>query len=178
MVNSALIVAGITLMVISVGQCIRLIRLNKIRSLQWAWYVIFSLIVFFLIGYVAYYILNSGYGNIPMSSLLVSLILFFGAIFVIAVLSISYQLFKALTERSSEIDKTNTDLVRNTQELQNKQAELKRAQELLHEKNKELVKMLDDFYMMRVNIQKDIETGKLVEENQKIKERLDTIKGK
>jgi ABC-type lipoprotein release transport system permease subunit len=176
MINSLLIITGIILMVISVVQCIKLITLHALASLQWAWYVILGLIVFFLIGYIAYFFLNTSYSNIPVSSLLISLILFFGAIFVITILSISYGLISALTQRSLEIDQTNTTLTTNAKELEHKQNELKNAQELLRMKNKELVKTLDDFYTMRINIQKDMEAGKLAEENKKIKDRLDTIK--
>jgi diguanylate cyclase len=176
MLNSVLIVTGIILMVIAVVECAKLIQLNTIAGLQWAWYLILSLIVFFLVGYIAYFFLNSSYSNIPVSSMLISLILFFGAIFVITILSISYKLIKALTIHSSEIDKTNKSLTNNTKDLENRTGELKKIQDMLREKNKELLKTLDDFYTLRIGLQKDIEAGKLSEENKKIKEKIDAIK--
>ena len=108
--------------------------------------------------------------------MLISFILFFGAVFVITILSISYELVKALTVKSSQIDKTNKDLIANTKDLENKTNELKKTEQLLHEKNKELESTLDDFYVMRMALQKDMELGKVSEENRKIKERLDALK--
>ena len=176
MINSILIVAGIVLMIIAVIECTKLIQINTIPNLQWAWYAALSLIVFFLVGYIAYFFLSSTVGNIPMSSILICLILFFGAIFVITILSISYQLIKALTLRSSAMDQTNKTLAQSTKDLENRQNELKKAQQLLNDKNKELIKTLDDFYTLRVGLQKDLEAGKIAEENRKIKEKLDAIK--
>ena len=176
MINAALIISGVVLMVISVIQCVRLIQINTVKKLQWAWYLALLLIVFFLVGYIAYFFLSTNSPNLPISSLLICLILFFGAIFVITILSISYGLFHALIERSKEIDQTNTTLMKNASELENKQKELEKAQLLLDEKNKELEKTLDDFYTMRISLQKDMEAGKVAEENNKIKERLDAVK--
>jgi hypothetical protein len=92
-------------------------------------------------------------------------------------LSISYTLIKALTIHSSEIDRTNQNLSKNTKDLENKTNELKKIQDFLREKNKELLKTLDDFYTLRLGLQKDIDAGKLSEENRKIKEKLDKLKG-
>ena len=46
----------------------------------------------------------------------------------------------------------------------------------LEKKNKELENTLDDFYTMRIGIQKDLELGRIEEENEKIKRRLDNLK--
>ncbi|MEK6967834.1 MAG: HAMP domain-containing protein [Nanoarchaeota archaeon] len=43
-------------------------------------------------------------------------------------------------------------------------------------KNKELVETLDELYTLRIHLQKDMELGKVIEENSKIKERLDSLK--
>jgi hypothetical protein len=176
MLNTVLIITGIVLMVIAVFECVRLIQLNTLVNLQWAWYLTLSLIVFFLLGYIAYFFLISSNGGLPISTMLISLILFFGAIFVITILSISYILIKALTMRSSQISETNKNLTKNTKDLENKTGELKKIQDMLREKNKELLKTLDDFYTLRIGLQKDVEAGKLSEENKKIKDRLDSVK--
>src|SRR3989344_5257320 len=76
MINSILILLGIVLMVISVIQCIKLIQINSVKHLQWAWLMVLVLIVFFLIGYIAYYFLSTNSPNLPVSSLLICLILF------------------------------------------------------------------------------------------------------
>jgi type VI protein secretion system component VasK len=176
MLESILIISGIVLMVIAVIECILLIRLNTIVNLRWAWYVIISLVLFFLIGYIGYFILFTTNSDIQMGMTLISFILFFGAIFVITILTISYQLIKALTIRSSEITETNKNLTKNTKELEAKHSELEKIQNMLREKNKELLKTLDDFYTLRIGLQKDLETGKMTEENTKIKARIDDLK--
>jgi predicted ferric reductase len=177
MINAVLVIAGIVIMIVSVVQCIRLINLNSIETLRGAWNFALGLIVFFLLAYIAYFFLETNYSSLPVSSLLISAILFFGAIFVITILSISYTLIKALTIHSSEIDRTNQNLSKNTKDLENKTNELKKIQDFLREKNKELLKTLDDFYTLRLGLQKDIDAGKLSEENRKIKEKLDKLKG-
>lgn len=176
MFDTVLIVFGIVLMLIAIFQCVRLIQLNTLVNLQWAWYLTLGLIVFFLLGYIAYFFLISNNGSIPISSMLISLILFFGAVFVITILSITYWLIKALTVRSSQISETNKNLTKNTKDLENRTNELKKIQDMLREKNKELLKTLDDFYTLRIGLQKDVEAAKLSEENKKIKERLDSVK--
>jgi hypothetical protein len=116
-------------------------------------------------------------GNIPINSLLINLILFFGSIFVIGVLSISYKLILLLTKKTIEISQINNDLTENTKTLAQKKEELEKTQTLLKEKNKELQNTLEDFYALRITMQKDLELGRVKEENEKIKERLDKLKG-
>lgn len=176
MINSVLIVTGILLQILSVVICIKLIKINTVKKLQWPWYLLLCLILFFLFGYIAYLFLNTNYGNIPVNSLLISLILFFGAIFVICVLSISYQLINTLLQQSAKLHETNKSLADNTQILTTKQSELEKIQLLLKEKNSELQKTLENFYTLRIGMQKDLEAGKLEAENKKIKERLDELK--
>ncbi len=54
--------------------------------------------------------------------------------------------------------------------------ELEEIKKELEKKNKELESTLDDFYTMRIGIQKDLELGRIEEENEKIKRRLDNLK--
>ena len=176
MINSLLIIAGILLLVFAIIQCVKLIKINTIQYLQWSWYLMLCLIIFFLVGYISYYFLNIYSSNIPVSSLLISSILFFGAIFVIGVLSISYKLVKALTQKNTEMQKMNKALSEKSEKLIHKQEELDKTQKLLLEKNTELENTLEDFYTMRLGIQEDMKLGRIEEENKKIKERLDKLK--
>jgi predicted PurR-regulated permease PerM len=163
-------------MIISVFQCIKLIKINTIEDLGTSWYFMLGLICFFLLGYIAFLFLQSNNSNIPISSLLICFILFFGAIFVIGVLSISYQLIKKLTQKTVELNKMNASLSENSNTLASKQEELIKMQGLLKQKNEELNKTLEDFYTIRIGMQKDMEKGKLEEENKMIKERLEKLK--
>lgn len=106
------------------------------------------------------------------------MILFFGSIFVIGVLSISYGLIKLLTKKNAEINQINNEIIENTRALARKKEELEKTQTLLKEKNTELQNTLEDFYTLRIAVQKDMELGKVKEENEKIKESLSKLKSK
>jgi hypothetical protein len=127
---------------------------------------------------VACYYLDTYSKDIPINSLLISLILFFGSIFVIGVLSISYGLIKLLTKKNAEINQINNEIIENTRALARKKEELEKTQTLLKEKNTELQNTLEDFYTLRIAVQKDMELGKVKEENEKIKESLSKLKSK
>jgi hypothetical protein len=176
MINSILIIIGIVLMILSVFRCIKLIKINVVRKLQALLYLMLFLIIFFLFGYTAYLFLNANYPNIPVSSLLICLILFFGAIFVVGILSISYQLIKILTQKTEELNQMNKSLIENADTLKNRQEELAKTRKMLEQKNTELEKTLDDFYTLRIGMQRDVELNSLAEENRKIKERIDNLK--
>jgi hypothetical protein len=176
MLNSILIITGIALMILSVFRCIKLIKVNVVKNLQGTLYLMLCLIIFFLLGYTSYLFLDTNYPDIPVSSLLICLILFFGAIFVVGILSISYQLIKILTQRTEELNQINKTLTGNTNTLKTRQEELVKTREMLEQRNSELEETLDDFYTMRISVQKEIESNKIEEENKKIKERLDNLK--
>lgn len=67
-------------------------------------------------------------------------------------------------------------LIKELDERKNLQTKLESAQQEIQKKNKELGETLEDFYTMRIGIQKDLEAGRIEEENKKIKEKLDNIK--
>jgi ABC-type transport system involved in multi-copper enzyme maturation permease subunit len=176
MFNIILIICGIVCMIVSIGQCFKLLSANNDRSLQKYLYVILFLVLFFLIGYILYLYLTLTQANITGSTMLISLILFFGAIFVIIVLSVSLTLVNSLLLYTQRIDKANKVLEENENVLKQKQTDLEKVQENLKNRNMELEKTLTDFYTLRLGMQKDMEAGKVEEENQKIKQRLDKLR--
>jgi hypothetical protein len=113
---------------------------------------------------------------IPLNSLLISLILFFGSVFVIGVLTVSYQLVSVLIQKTKELSLSNKTISENSELLRNKQIDLEKMESILKEKNNELEKTLEDFYTVRLGMEKDIQAGKLEEENKNIKNRLDALK--
>jgi hypothetical protein len=123
MSSSFLIIVGIIFLVISVLQCIRIIRINPIQSLLWQWYLMLCLIIFFLLGYAGFYYLSFYYIDLQISTLLIKYILFFGSIFVIGVLSISYKLIELLTKKTMELSEMNSKLMENTKSLAQKKEE-------------------------------------------------------
>jgi hypothetical protein len=175
MLNPILISFGIVIMVFAVIECIRLININIIEKLHWQWYIALTLIIFFLIGYIAYFFLLTTSGNAPISSMLVSFIFFFGAIFVITILTISYQLIKALTKKTTEISLKNITLEENSGHLVQQTKQLEETQQSLKDKNSELKKTLEDFYTLRIDMGKAKQSETIDEENRKIKEKLDSL---
>lgn len=165
-------------MIVSIGVCLKIIKINTIKKLQWQWYVMICFILFFLLAYIAYLFLSTDYQYISINSLLIVFILFFGSVFVIGVLLISYQLIESLTHVALDNIQSNMKLSENTHSLEEKQKELEQTKELLEKKNKELENTLEEFYTLRIGVQNDIKSGNIDEENKKIKEKIDALRVK
>jgi hypothetical protein len=168
---------GILLMVYAVYSVRKLLSVVREADNRRPWYILFPLIIFFLFGYLFYfYLLFTSISPSDMSAQLISAIFFFGAVFVVIVLSVNYALIGGLNEKAAKIQETNTALLRNTEIVQKKDNELEEAKITLERKNKELERALEDFYTLRLSMQRDMDEGKLQEENRKIKEKLDELK--
>jgi hypothetical protein len=137
MTSSFLIILGIVFLVISVFQCIRIIRINPVQSLLWQWCLMLCLIIFFLFGYVGFYYLSFYYIDLQISTLLIKYILFFGSIFVIVALSISYKLIESLIKRTMELNQASDKPTEDTSTLVQQKEDLKNAQGLLEKKDTE-----------------------------------------
>jgi len=109
---------------------------------------------------------------------LVSGIFFFGALFVVIVLRVNYKLILKLTENSLRLGELNTVLENKNKELSHKTEELKKSEEKYIKRSKELDETLENFYTMRIGLQKQIDKDTIEEENRKIKERLDEARSK
>lgn len=83
------------------------------------------------------------------------------------------QLSRSFDKMTESLKKSKEILEKYNKELEEK---VKKKTEELEEKNKELEETLDDFYTLRIGMQRDTESGKLEEENKKIKKRLDRVK--
>jgi chromosome segregation ATPase len=83
---------------------------------------------------------------------------------------------RGLNEKTDKIQEANTILTHDAEMIQKKDKELEEIKSKLEKKNAELEKVLEDFYTIRIGMQRDMEAGKLEEENKKIKEQLDKLK--
>jgi len=88
---------------------------------------------------------------------LVSGIFFFGALFVVIVLRVNYKLILKLTENSLRLGELNTVLENKNKELSHKTEELKKSEEKYIKRSKELDETLENFYTMRIGLQKQID---------------------
>jgi two-component system, NtrC family, sensor kinase len=168
---------GILMMVFAIFSGSRLLSVIHDANQRKPWYILFLLIIFFLVGYIVYfYLLFTTVSPTDVSAQLISAVFFFGALFVVLVLSVNYSLVSGLNEKTVKIQETNTTLTHDAETIQKKEKELEEIKTKLEKKNAELEKVLEDFYTIRIGMQKDVEAGKLEEENKKIKEQLDKLK--
>lgn len=168
----ALVLCGIIIMAYAVYICVGLINSVKNKRYRVQWTAVLAFICLFLVGYIIYFYLTFiSESNLLLNHWTVCIIFFFGAVFVVTLLRISYGLIVELEKRAEKLEELNRSCGINTIELE------KRKKELLA-KNKELEKALESFYLVRTSFQKDLEAGTLEQENKKIKKRLDTIKNK
>lgn len=83
-----------------------------------------------------------------------------------------------ITVVQNRINTTLTALERSLEKSKQSELELNKKSEDLEKTNNELEGTLEDFYTIRLTMQRDIEAGKLEIENEKIKKRLDSLKNK
>jgi nitrate/nitrite-specific signal transduction histidine kinase len=94
--------------------------------------------------------------------------------------NVNLMLEEKVKERTKELQKAKDELDKKVEErtnnLKNTTDDLKKTKQELENKNKELEETLEDFYTMRIGMQKDLKLGRVEEENKKIKKRLDKLK--
>jgi len=177
MIPIILVIFGIVLMIVSVFLCARLPGEVGEYSSKIPWYVLLVLICFFLAGYSVFlYLLTIQRLELGFVAYLLGCIFFFGAVFVVSVLTLNDRLIRKLHDHTKEILEKNTMLQMTSDELSLHKNELEKVKLVLEKKNKDLEETLEDFYTMRLGIMKDMETGTVAEENQKIRQRIDAIK--
>jgi hypothetical protein len=178
MLNIILVSLGIVLMFYSIFLSRNLISVIKESSLRRTWNFSFALIVFFLIGYIVYFYikLNPALHNLIFSEMLISSILFFGAVFVVVILIANSKVVKKLNNDAELLEVKNKNLKNRTVGTERANSELKKAQDDLERKNQELESTLDDLYTLRIKMENDLSSGKTRSENRKIKKRLDALK--
>ena len=107
MLVEILVFLGITLMIYSIVLQRRLVGIVNQDYIRLKFNCLLALIVLFLIGYMFFLWMNSTMDIDPSVSLLVGIILFFGAIFVVAVLQINYTLINKINEHSDKLEILN-----------------------------------------------------------------------
>lgn len=131
--------------------------------------IILGFIYFFILGYLAFIAQLVTLETHGLSELIVSAIFFFGALFVVVVIKVIAKLMLGLIENNSKLEHFNI-------ELKSKNDELKQSEDKYVARSKELEATLEDFYTLRIGMEKQLEKGVVEEENIKIKSRLDALK--
>lgn len=179
MLSVLFVVLGILFLIFALSLGTRLIRKIEDKKVKRMWFVLILLVCFFLLGYVGYLvILFEAPKNLSTESVLISTIFFFGAIFVLGVFENALLLVRTVQQKSQSVEEINKKLQIQSDELQANEAELVKTKVLLEKRNAELEKTLDDFYTIRLGMAREMSEGKLTEENERIKMRLQEIKEK
>lgn len=169
MINLILVAAGATLLIYSVGICHKLNKAMNNCAINKPCWIILTLIYLFIAGYLAFFIRLLYSPTHTANELLVSVIFFFGAVFVLIMSKTNYELIFDLIKKSSDLENKNQELSRHAEEL-------KLSKQKYKERSEELDKTLDSFYTLRLGMERDMKKNVLEEENRKIKERLDELK--
>ncbi len=141
MFNIILVIIGIILLGYSLYKHVGFLRLIKETLFKKWWVILLILVTFFSLGYIVFaYWLVSGteFININFLKTLISLIFFFGAIFVVITISLIYSTVRKLIKEEEEIQRLQTEKI---VLLQNKEIELRKE---IEKKTEELQKTKND----------------------------------
>lgn len=175
MLNIVLVLCGAFLLVYSAILCHKLSKkLEQNPSVRPSSWILF-LIYLFVGGYTAFIGRVAGnVGSHGFDEFLVSVVFFFGAIFVLVTLRAYHKLILKLSNESLGLEKLNSEL--ENKNLSHQKEEIKESEEKYKKRFQELLETLDDFYTLRLSVQEKMNKEEVNEENKIIKERLDKIK--
>lgn len=173
MLNILLLSGGALLQIISLAICFKtnkLVRDTFTNTIIKPFSFIILFVVFFIIGYLTILFKElRSYPNSSFADPIISIIFFFGALFVIITLFINKHLVTKIISHSNE-------LVQKNKILTNQKNELDASKQKYIYKNKELEQTLEDFYLLRTKVAEDLNTKKFEAENTKIKQKIDELK--
>lgn len=174
----ALILIGVILHVFSINLCLTIIEKIKNNEKRINPYTfIILLILLFIVSYLLYTVLMIKHvNNIDSHDISVSVIFLFGAIFVFTILKINLRLIGTIKDHAEKLLFLNNEIKEANDELDKKNKNLKNLQKDLLNKNTELEELLDDFYTIRLSMAEHMKTDEYIEENKKIKKRIDELK--
>ncbi|MBN2141850.1 hypothetical protein JW711_00830 [Candidatus Woesearchaeota archaeon] len=169
MIDILLVVSGIITICIAIGMNISLLKITEDTKLKKKWIWLLGLVIFFLFGYIAFLINRIIPKILCSGGLLVGSIFFFGAIFVLVVMEISTQMIKKLQSKNRELTDVTRALMKANQNLVETENELQL-------KNEQLKGTLEDFYTVRVKMEKGKNKQKIKRENEDIRKKINRIK--
>lgn len=152
MIDVILNLIGIILQVYSVFLCCQITKIIENKDSKKSWNFLCSLIIFFLIGYSFnfYFLITPNHPNFK-KDFLVSLIFFFGAIFVAVVLNISKKQIVMLKNDKLELELKNKELTKISEKLKIEHNDLEEAKTKIEKINNHLKNNLDEFYSLKLD---------------------------
>ncbi len=170
MINIALVVGGAVLLGYAVIVCLSLDKKIERNIIGPACYIVIGLICFFLAGYIFFFVrLLELYPLHTANELLISLVFFFGAVFVVVILNVNKKLLLSINEKNTRLEDANKQLTIKTKEAES-------SREKYREKSEELERTLEDYYTARVDAAEQVAKGTFGQISEKLRERLDKLK--
>lgn len=168
-IDSIIVLVGIFLLSFSLILCskIKLISNNKKP-----WFLLSFLITIFIVGYI-YYIYEAIDHN--LNNNFASIIYLFGSIFVLFIFKVMLKTVQELNYDLNELQKTHKELNQLHSKLKNDHKEIEANHSEITLKNIELRETLEDFYTLRLSMEKD-NSKKTKDDNKKIKQKLNKLK--
>jgi len=177
MIGIVLTLAGLAMLVYSIFLCLsgnkiikKIIATDKYLYLQ-------LLIYIFVLGYIFFaWYLAINMNKIGFIEIVVSLVFFFGAIFVVFIFQINKALLEQINQHTSIMDANN----KNLEELNNKLADslkkLEESKKKYKDKSVELEDALEGVYMLRIKLAEFSGSEDMKKENELIKDKIDELK--
>ncbi len=178
--NIIVVMIGVFLHLYSLLLCGKIIKALPKKTWLIPWYLLISMIIFFITGYLGYICKLFLWESIPAltTNYLISVIFLFGAIFVIVILNISLYYLKSLMLLNKKISSDNIALKDYYNTLKEKTDQLKKTKNNLLNENRDLEDTLEDFYTLRISMERHLKLDqhKIEKENDNIKNKLSKIK--
>ena len=143
MIYTLLVAAGILLLGYSLLTCRRIIDIVQTKGESRGWKFIFVLVCFFILGYAGF-VAEHLMGRTTSNDDLISLVFFFGAVFVVFTLKYTLNVIMLLTLANKELHGENMILKKH-------RSSLRRKDSSLESRNRELQETIDELYSMDVS---------------------------
>jgi hypothetical protein len=170
---------GVSILVMAVAsyRCRKTIMAMKNVAKLKSGNLLYVLVLFFLLGYISYFIfLLYSHNGEDRHHILIAIIFFFGAVFVNLIFRVNLKLIRQVEDSEKKKTKVIDDLREEHQDLVKHKEELEKIKKDLKEKNKELEATMEDFYTMRLPVSEQVKRGKFEKENEKIRKKIDDFK--
>jgi DMSO reductase anchor subunit len=153
MLNIVLIALGTIVLCASGFICQKFNFNDELKKFQNLFTMLFYLILFFICGYIFFIVKlfkQTEVGKVDLST--VSIIFFFGALFVYVSMTIFEKLIKTIEEKSKNLNKVNSQLIKSNDKLIEYGQKMKISGEKYKDKLIELEETLDDYYSMNTTL--------------------------
>jgi len=178
MFSVLLVLLGFITLIVSVTLNINIDKKTIESNLEKTFPFSSLLIIFFIVAY-SYYLFKVFYDYLykQNNDVLIPVIFFLNAIFVLTSTVAKKNFSQKIFDKTKNLDEVNSTLKDNYYRLKKQKQTLEKSEKRLTEKTAKLEELMEDFYTLRINMEK--ESGdKVKEENQQISKILKTIKGK